>query len=322
MAMKDLYIDEYPASWYALMPSQRLKAGQRQPLDAFGQALVLYRTEAGKAAVQSRFCPHMGASLANGCVTGERLRCPFHHWEYDALGQCVHIPYMPAEKIPPGARLTHYPTVEHLGWIWVFNGREPSHALPDLEEAHDADYRLHWKSQRFDMHPLLLLENGCDAQHFKYVHKVDYHKYEVEICRDEPHQFGFIVHQALRTPLSGSLELKTHIHYIGASTIYGRLEFGERTVARFIAAPLPVGPKQTLFHLLVYVRRLPWYLRLVDPLFTRWFARRLFNGAIDDYAPIWRDMNTNFRQHLVAEDALQQRFRRYYRRHLAATQPK
>ena len=45
-------------------------------------------------------------------------------------------------------------------------------------------------------------------------------------------------------------------------------------------------------------------------------VRYVHSDATDDYLPIWKHMDTGYRGALVAEDALQQRFRRYYRAHL------
>ena len=53
----------------------------------------------------------------------------------------------------------------------------------------------------------------------------------------------------------------------------------------------------------------------LDQLYVSWFARRFFDGVTDD-EPIWNQADPSFRGAMVEEDALQLRFRRYYRRHL------
>jgi nitrite reductase/ring-hydroxylating ferredoxin subunit len=312
---ENLYVDTYPQSWYAVVPSTSLDRKQIRPFEAFGQQWVLFRTESDEVQVSSRFCPHMGASFHTGHVRGDRIVCPFHHWEYEQ-GKCVRIPYMEGGKIPIAAQVPTLPVVEHLGWIWVWNGTEPTFQLPDLPEASDSDFGMQFNSQWFDIHPLLILENGCDAQHFKYIHKINFARYDVDITRDEPHHFAFRVNQEVRGPFGKTFKLVTGIHYVGGSTIFGTLENDGKLTARFIAAPLPVAFRRTQFHLIVYARRLSGAMRLVDPFYQRWFAHNIFTGSTDDYLPIWRHINTEHRGALVAEDRLQQRFRKYYRAHL------
>jgi phenylpropionate dioxygenase-like ring-hydroxylating dioxygenase large terminal subunit len=263
----------------------------------------------------------MGASLAQGHVDGERIVCPFHHWEYGATGRCEKIPYLDEAHIPQRACVDTFTATEHLGWIWMWNGAAPRYALPDIPEAHDRGYGCVAKTQAFDIHPLLILENGCDAQHFKYVHKVDFTRYDVNVVKDEAHDFAFDVDQELDGPAGSKIVLRTSIHYVGAGAIYGALAFAGRQTCRFIAAPLPVGDKKTRFHLIVFPRRLPRPLFFVDPIFQWWFARRLFLGSTDDYLPIWKHMDTRRRGVLVEEDRLQQRFRRYYEDHFPAPEP-
>jgi phenylpropionate dioxygenase-like ring-hydroxylating dioxygenase large terminal subunit len=312
----DLYSDVYPESWYAMMPSKTLKPGEIHPMDILGKKLLLYRTTHGQPMLRSRFCPHMGASLEGGFMIEDRIVCPFHNWEYDANGKCICIPYMPDGKIPPRAQLEVYPVVENLGWLWMYNGEVPAFELPDFPEAHDPAYGLRQKSQLFEIHPLLILENGCDIWHFKYVHKVDFVRYEAEILKKAPHEFSYVAKQYLRQPMAGKDLVKTSIAYIGATIIYGTLEYGDYKVARFIAAPLPLGNKRTMFHLIVYPRKLTGWRRLINPYFMTYFSNRLFRGSTDDYFPIWKPMDTGHRRYLISEDRLQQEFRNYYKAHL------
>jgi nitrite reductase/ring-hydroxylating ferredoxin subunit len=311
----DLYGDAYPESWYAVAQSSSLPKGRVRELEAFGEKLVLYRTASGEPRIAQRFCPHMGASLAHGRVEGERLSCPFHHWCFDGNGRCASIPYLPEHRIPARAQIRTWPVLEHLGWLWVYNGATPAYTLPDFPEHHDQAYGRCFKSQQFDIHPLLILENGCDPQHFKYVHGNDFLRYDVVMTKSGPHELGFDVEQELRVG-KGTIRLTTSICYVGASAIFGGCAFEGKPLFRFIAAPLPLGHRRTLFHLLVYPRRLPWWAAPVNPIYEAILANKVFRGSTDDYVPIWKDMDTDFRSVLVADDALQQRFRKYYRAHL------
>jgi Rieske 2Fe-2S protein len=76
-------LDPFPTGWYALFSSE-LAAGALLHGRYFGEELVVFRTEAGRAVAMDAYCPHMGAHLGHGGeVRGETLRCPFHGFCFD-----------------------------------------------------------------------------------------------------------------------------------------------------------------------------------------------------------------------------------------------
>src|SRR5262249_46280124 len=104
----------YPASWYLLAPSRDIRATPRT-WELLGRRLVAYRTSTGRIALLDAVCSHLGADLGNGCIIGDRLQCPFHHWQYGPDGRCLHIPAQ--EDIPLAARQTSYPVAERRGLV-------------------------------------------------------------------------------------------------------------------------------------------------------------------------------------------------------------
>ena len=54
-----------------------------------------------------------------------RVVCPYHAWEYNSSGQCVHIPSHPGQPPPLKARAQTYQAREHYGVVWVCVG-EPA----------------------------------------------------------------------------------------------------------------------------------------------------------------------------------------------------
>jgi phenylpropionate dioxygenase-like ring-hydroxylating dioxygenase large terminal subunit len=54
-----------------------------------GEAIVLFRTQSGKAAALADCCPHRFAPLSLGRVNGEQIQCGYHGMCFDAEGQCV-----------------------------------------------------------------------------------------------------------------------------------------------------------------------------------------------------------------------------------------
>ena len=110
-------------------------------------------------------CAHMNADLANGCVIGETICCPYHNWRYDTSGRCVHIPAQPS--IPAFARQRSYPVTERHGSIYFFNGPEPLFPLPFFEGANPDEFiRARPFGRTLDCPWWLVGANAWDVQHF------------------------------------------------------------------------------------------------------------------------------------------------------------
>ena len=61
-----------PRGWFAVAHSDEIAKGEVQKAHYFGQDLVVFRTESGKAGVFDAYCPHLGAHLGvGGKVEGE-----------------------------------------------------------------------------------------------------------------------------------------------------------------------------------------------------------------------------------------------------------
>jgi phenylpropionate dioxygenase-like ring-hydroxylating dioxygenase large terminal subunit len=109
--------DAMTVSTVDVAASGDLDRGAIVAVEAFGEKLALFRTEAGTARVVGRFCPHLGANLARlGRVKGELLVCSSHKWTYDGNGHCVAAP---GEDEVPDVCLRSYATHELDGRIIV-----------------------------------------------------------------------------------------------------------------------------------------------------------------------------------------------------------
>ncbi len=134
--------------------------------------VVVYRGVDGVAQVMSAYCPHVGADLALGTVTGQSLRCAFHHWEYDRDGYCTRTGI--GDPAPPTACLFRFPTIERYGVIWAFNGYEP---LFDLAEPSRPVAQLELQvnpSMQLTTDPWIVCANTPDWAHFATVHRFDF----------------------------------------------------------------------------------------------------------------------------------------------------
>ena len=121
--------------------------------------------------MQSAWCPHLGADLSLGqCVDGN-IRCAYHHWRFDAAGNCVHIPT--GDKIPPGARIFSYPTGEAWGLIWAFNGETPFFAVPRIPGVEQGDLAFEARLRGIrQVPPWVSTSNGVDFQHLRTLHNL------------------------------------------------------------------------------------------------------------------------------------------------------
>ncbi|MGH0036962.1 MAG: Rieske 2Fe-2S domain-containing protein [Myxococcota bacterium] len=217
-----------PDGWFQVGAGHELAAGQLTPLRYFGRELVLFRDETGAARVLDAWCPHLGAHLGRGGEVVEgRLRCPFHHWEFDGRGRCTSIPY--AKRIPPRAEIRSWPVVEKNGFIHVWHhkgGEAPGFEVPDVPEYGHPDWTDYYHRE-FTVNSCNqeLAENSVDPAHFKYVHKTA----EVPEARawEEGHVFRAHLDYPMRageTLLKGQIDIHAHGPGLGVTYFRGIVE--------------------------------------------------------------------------------------------------
>lgn len=118
---------ELPESWYYLCRSEELRD---RPFSTrlLGRRLAAFRGRDGRVAVLDAACSHLGTDIGRGTVVGNRLRCPFHGWEYERDGSCSLVP---GEARPPSfARQRVYSVVERHGAVFFFFGDKALFPLP------------------------------------------------------------------------------------------------------------------------------------------------------------------------------------------------
>lgn len=96
-----------------------------------GAELAVWRAADGTAQVWENRCPHRSVRFTLGQVTGDRLACGYHGWEYAAgTGQCAGIPAHPAMSPPRNVCAKVFPVAEADGMIWVCT--DPQEQLPSI----------------------------------------------------------------------------------------------------------------------------------------------------------------------------------------------
>jgi aminopyrrolnitrin oxygenase len=157
-----------PASWYLFGRSDELRRGPVAK-SLLNRRLVAYRTDSGRAVLMDGRCSHLGADLGLGCVAGESIQCPFHHWQYGPDGRCRQIPA--GDVPPPSARQRTFPVVERHGHVWFFNRERPLFALPFFPDVDPDDLAPARPFSAILKCPWFMVgANGFDAQHFRAAH--------------------------------------------------------------------------------------------------------------------------------------------------------
>ncbi len=181
----------YLQNWNPLMLAADLPFGKIIRKDFLGTRVIVYRDTNGKPVVQSAYCPHVGADLAEGCLIDGAVRCAYHHWKFGPDGKCVDIP--DETHIPRSVKIYPYPAAERWGIIWAFNGEEALFELPEFPNIAEEDlyYRpYHHKLRQID--GWISSSNLVDFQHLKTVHQVpdpipvsvDFGKYIVKVRQE------------------------------------------------------------------------------------------------------------------------------------------
>ena len=158
--------------WHPVVAADELGS---TPLAArlLAEDVVLWRDATGKAHAFADRCPHRGTKLSLGRVVegGTRLECPYHGWQFEASGQCVFIPALPAFTPPASHRACTFEVCEASGLVWVRMTAGGS-ALPAFEAEHDPHLR------KLLCGPYLvaasaprIVENFLDMAHFGFVHE-------------------------------------------------------------------------------------------------------------------------------------------------------
>ncbi len=138
-----------------------------------GERVVAFRDDEGAVAFKD-LCIHRGAELSGGRVENGRLTCPYHGWQYDRTGACVHIPALQkGATIPKKACAITFKVREEYGLVWVAMA-EPVQEFPTWADDawNNPDFRVFMAgSYSWNTSAGRAIENAMDFSHFNFVHK-------------------------------------------------------------------------------------------------------------------------------------------------------
>lgn len=156
--------------WHPVMASAEL-ADLPIAVHLLGTELVLWKDKQGAAHAWADRCPHRGAKFSLGRVSGDRLECGYHGWQFSASGQCTLVPALPAFQPPASHCATVYELCVAYGLLWVRLEKSQS-TIPAF--AAEEDTRL----RKVNCGPYFvqtsaprIVENFLDMSHFGFVHE-------------------------------------------------------------------------------------------------------------------------------------------------------
>src|SRR6266481_125133 len=160
--------------WLPAMLSSELPSPDSDPKRVLllGEQLIAFRDSNGKIGLLANNCPHRGASLFFGRNEEAGLRCVYHGWKFDALGNCIDMPNEPAESdFRTKVKAVAYPTQERGGVVWTYMGPNPTPPpLPDLEANNAPDGQGRVIAVQRNCNWLQALEGDIDTSHLGFLH--------------------------------------------------------------------------------------------------------------------------------------------------------
>ena len=330
----DARLHPYPDGWFAVGFVSELPRGGVLTRSFMGRQIVVFRTQSGRAVAADAVCPHLGAHMGHGgVVTGEALRCPFHHFCFDGEGRCVSTPY---RKRLPQARVRTWPLREHHGILLVHHdhaGRSPAWEVPTF--ASDGWTPLRHESLRARAHPQETSENGVDLGHFAAVHK--YEDVALLGCDiDGPvMRTRYVFHRRADFLGLGArrlrVEFEAHLHGLGYSRVEAHVPaLGLRTRQFVLATPVDGASIELRLALSLKAverpTRLHWLLAPVPAaLLTRlisWSTFRAYVGDVRQDLPLWEHKQYLHRPRLADGDGPIGRYRRWARQFYPDASPR
>lgn len=161
-----------PNQWYAILESREVRSGKVTAVKRMGEQLAAWRDTNGQATVINDRCPHRGAALSAGKLSGGCIQCPFHGFEYDPSGACKLVPANGRTVTPPKAlHVKAYPTRETHGLVFIWWG-EPRSEYPPLPWFGNIGEEMVYSTirDRWPNHYARAIENQLDVLHLPFVH--------------------------------------------------------------------------------------------------------------------------------------------------------
>lgn len=167
--------DVFRRYWIPFLQSEELAEpdGPQVRVTLLSEKLIAFKDSDGHIGLIDEFCAHRRVSLWFGRNEESGIRCPYHGWKYDYLGNCLEIPSLPGDdKMCDRIKLKSYPCIEQGGVIWTYMGPpELCPAAPNFEwtvvPAENRYVNRRWQENNY----LQAMEGGIDGSHVSWLHR-------------------------------------------------------------------------------------------------------------------------------------------------------
>ena len=162
--------------WQPIGAAVDLESKWTRRVRLLGEDLVIFKDRQGRLGLIAEQCPHRRASFAHGIPTENGIRCPYHGWEYNAQGKCIHQPNEQdkcafRDKVSTDA----YPVQEMGGMLFAYMGPQPQPLLPRWDGfVAQGTIRIMGRTI-LPINWLQIMENSLDPVHTEWLHG---HHYE------------------------------------------------------------------------------------------------------------------------------------------------
>lgn len=156
--------------WQPVAVSKSVEKGKAIAIRILGEDFTLFRGESGKPYVVGSRCAHRRTLMHTGWVEGEQIRCIYHGWTYDGLGQCVE---RPAEANTGNACIGGHLAVDYGGLIFAYfgPGAAPEFQLPRKEIIETQERVTYARKEEWPCNWFQMVENSMDATHVSFAHQ-------------------------------------------------------------------------------------------------------------------------------------------------------
>jgi len=155
--------------WYVVARS-RAVAAKPVAVSLLDTHVALARTASGHLIALEDRCPHRHAPLSAGCVSGQRLTCPYHGWSFDGEGHLRDVPGLTPDDALPQVRVRTFATREIDGLIWLRPSAMGNDEPSGITSAADLSTRRFLWQTRLPGNIVDAMENHLDPLHTHFIH--------------------------------------------------------------------------------------------------------------------------------------------------------